>query len=147
MSYRQIYYHIIFGTKLHKNTIPDKSCEELYKYIWGIIKNKNSYLYRINGTTNHLHIFSDLHPSIALADFIKDIKRSSSGWLKNNINFPDFEGWSEGYAALTKSHKDKNTIIEYIKKQKEHHKKETFEEEYKRFLIENGIDFDEKYLI
>ena len=147
MSYRQIYYHIVFGTKLHKNTIPDKSCDELYKYIWGIIKNMNSHLYRINGTTNHIHIFSDLHPSTALADFIKDIKRSSSSWLRTNENFPNFDGWAEGYAALTVSHKERNIIIEYIKKQKEHHRKESFEEEYKRFLIENGIDFDEKYLI
>jgi len=82
-SYRQIYYHIVFGTKGHKPTLPDEHCEELYKYIWGIIKNKSCKLYR---------------------------------------------------------------IIEYIKNQKEHHRKETFFEEYKRLLKEYGIDYDEKYI-
>jgi REP element-mobilizing transposase RayT len=146
MSYHQIYYHIIFGTKYHKNTIPDDLCEELYKYIWGVIKNKNCHLYRINGTPNHLHILSDLHPSVSLAIFVRDIKRASSIWLGENPNFPDFNGWAKGYAALTKAHKDKDAVVEYIKNQKEHHKKETFDDEYRRFLKENGISFDEKYL-
>ncbi len=146
-SYRQIYFHIVFGTKSHQNTIPEKHCSELYKYIWGIIKNKNCHLYRINGTSNHIHVFSDLHPTISLSDYIRDIKRSSSIWLKENTNFPDFGGWAGGYAALTKSHADKHMIIEYIKNQKEHHQKETFEEEYRRLLKENGIDLDEKYFL
>lgn len=146
-SYRQIYFHIVFGTKSHQNTIPEKYCEELYKYIWGIIKNKNCHLYRINGTPNHIHVFSDLHPSVSLANYIQDIKRASSIWLKDNANFPDFKGWADGYAALTKSYSDKDTVIEYIKNQKEHYKTESFEDEYRRFLKENGIDFDEKYFL
>ena len=146
MSYKQIYYHIIFGTKSHQNTINEKNCDELYKYIWGIIKNKNCHLYRINGSINHIHILTDLHPSISLADFIKEIKRSSSLWAKEKRLFPNFNGWAEGYAAITISHRDKNKVIDYIKNQKEHHKHESFITEFKRFLTENGIEYDEKYL-
>ena len=63
---------IIFGTNKHLLTIKEEHCDELYKYIWDIIKNKNCKLYRINGVENHIHILSDLHPSISLADYVKN---------------------------------------------------------------------------
>lgn len=147
MSYRQIYYQIVFGTKYRKPTIEDTHCQELYKFIWGIIEKKKCKLYRINGVEDHIHIFSDLHPSISLADYIKDIKIASSIWMKESGKFPEFEGWQEGYGAFTYSIREKDKIINYVKKQKEHHKKESFYDEYKRLLIENGVEFNEKYLL
>lgn len=147
MSYRQIFYQIVFGTKYRKMTIAEENCEQLYKYIWGITKNKKCKLYRINGIEDHIHIFSDLHPSTSLADYIKDIKVSSNGWMKNSGLFPEFEGWQDSYGAFTYSIKEKDIIINYIKNQKEHHKKETFYDEFRRLLTENGVEFNEKYLI
>lgn len=94
----------------------------------------------------HIHILSDLHPSIALADYIRDIKTASSVWLKQSGNFPDFKGWAEGYAGLTYSWKDKDVIINYIKNQKEHHKNQSFEDELRGLLKEHGIEWDEKYI-
>lgn len=146
-SYRQIFYHIVFGTYNRQPTIERTHCEELYKYIWGVIKNKGCKLYRINGIEDHIHILSDLHPTISLSDYVKDIKVSSSLWMKECGHFPKFEGWQNGYGAFTCSMRERNRIINYIKKQKEHHQAETFYEEYKRLLIENGIEFDEKYLL
>jgi len=146
-TYKQIFYHIVFGTKHRESTIAESHCEELYKYIWGIIKNKHCTLYRINGVEDHIHIFSDLHPSLCLADYIKDIKVASSIWMKESGLFSEFKGWQDGYGAFTYSLNQKNTIINYIKNQKEHHKKESFYDEYKRLLIENGIEFEEKYLL
>jgi putative transposase len=146
-TYKQIFYQIIFGTKSRETTISESHCEELYKYIWGVIKNHNCALYRINGIEDHIHIFSDLHPSISLADYIKDIKVASSLWMKASSFFPDFKGWQDGYAAFTYSIKEKNTIIDYVKNQKEHHKTESFYDEYRRLLVENGVQFDEKYLL
>ena len=95
---------------------------------------------------DHLHIFSDLHPTICLSDYIKDIKLASSSWIKDMGYFPDFPGWQVGYGAFTYTINDKAKIINYIKNQKEHHKTESSFDEYKRLLIENGIDFDIKYL-
>ncbi len=146
-SYKQIYYQIVFGTKYRKPTIAEPHCEALYKYIWGIINNKKCKLLRINGIEDHIHIFSDLHPSVALADYVKEIKVASSIWMKESGLFPDFEGWQDGYGAFTYSVRAKDMIINYVKNQKEHHKKETFYDEYKRLLIENEIEFDEKYLL
>jgi putative transposase len=146
-SFKQIYYHTVFGTKHRKPTISHENCEELYKYIWGIISAKKCKLYKINGVADHIHIFCDLHPSLALADLVKEIKVSTSIWMKSEDKFPYFEGWKDGYGAFTYNIRDKQMIINYIKDQKEHHKTESFLEEYKRLLTENGIEFDEKYLL
>jgi len=146
-TYRQIYYQIVFGTKHRKPTIAKAYDEELYKYIAGIIKNKNCKPYCINGIEDHIHIMSDLHPSVCLADYVKEIKVASSIWMKENGKFPAFEGWQDGYGAFTYSVREKDMIINYIKKQKVHHGSENFHDEYKRLLIENGIEFDEKYFL
>jgi REP element-mobilizing transposase RayT len=144
-SYRQILYHLVFRTKESAPVLPLESSEELYRYIWGFVRKKDGMLYRINGMEEHIHMLVDLHPSVALADFLRDIKTSSSIWLKANVNFPQFDGWADGYAALTYSWRDKEMVINYIKNQREHHKKVSFMDEYRAMLQENGIAIDERY--
>jgi len=100
-SYRQILYHLVFRTKNSRNTLFQAHSRELYAYMMGIIRNKNCFLYRINGLEDHIHILCDLHPSIALADFMRDLKTSSSIWLKQSGKFTEFTGWADGYVALT----------------------------------------------
>lgn len=94
---------------------------------------------------DHLHLLSDLHPNLALANYMRDMKTSSSNWLKQSGKFPKFQGWAEGYAALTYAWRDKDTIVNYIKKQQEHHKNVTFEEELKSLLVEHGIEVDDSF--
>jgi REP element-mobilizing transposase RayT len=144
-SYRQILYQIIFHTKHSRNTLNPEHSKELYAYIMGIMKNKSCFLYQINGVEDHLHILSDLHPSVALADYLRDIKAASSLWLKQSGKFPKFQGWADGYAAFTYTWRDKDMIVNYIKKQQEHHKKETFEDELRRLLFENDVAINELY--
>ena len=144
-AYRQILYHIVFRTKGSEKSINEAHSANLYQYIWGIIKNKNCTLFRINGMEDHIHILSDLHPSIALADYIRDIKVSSTKWIKVSGYFPKFKGWGIKYCAFTYSYKERNILINYIKNQQEHHKKESFADEIKRLLKEHDIDLDEKW--
>ena len=144
-SYRQLLYHLVFRTKDSKPTIKQDNVDQLYAYISGIIKNKNSHLYRINGVENHLHILTDLHPSVALADFMREIKVSSSIWMKNGGLFPAFNGWADGYGSFTCSYMDMGRLIEYIKNQQEHHKKKSFEEEYRIHILESGVKIDEMF--
>jgi REP element-mobilizing transposase RayT len=94
---------------------------------------------------DHLHILCDLHPTIALADYIRDIKTSSSIWLKQSGKFTDFKGWADGYAAITCGWKDKEKIAHYIKNQQEHHKHVSFQNELRRLLKEQGIEVNEDY--
>ena len=145
MSYTQILYHIVLRTKRSEPSIAQDNASSLYMYILGIIKNKKSKLYRINGIEDHIHILSSLHPSFALSDFVKSIKVATSLWMKQSSDFPEFKGWEEGYAAFTYSYQDKDMLIGYIKKQQEHHKKENTQNELKRLWIENGMEPDVRY--
>jgi putative transposase len=144
-SYRQLLYHLVFRTKNSLPTIKQDNVSQLYAYITGIIRNKNCHLYRINGVEDHLHILTDLHPSIALADFMREIKVSTSMWMKNSHAFPAFAGWAEGYGSFTCSYMDIGRLIDYIKNQQGHHRKKSFEEEYRTLLLESGISIDERY--
>lgn len=145
-TYTQLLYQIVFSTKNREHTLLNSSCEELYRYIWGILKNKNCHLYRIGGISDHIHIITHIHPSVSLATLVKDIKLASSEFIKSQKLFPDFRGWQNGYGGFTYSLKDKDHLIEYVKNQDEHHKRVSFREELTELLKEHGIEFDEKYL-
>ncbi len=145
-TYTQILYQIIFSPKHRKPVLIKENRPILFKYIWGITKNKNCHLYRINGVEDHLHIVSHLHPSIALADLVKDIKVASSGFIKDENLFPKFTNWQIGYSAFTYKVDAKNNLIEYVKNQEAHHKKISFRDELIALYKEHQIEFDEKYL-
>jgi REP element-mobilizing transposase RayT len=140
MSYKQILYHIVLRTKYSEKSIAQHNVSSLYKYIWGIIRNKKGKLYRINGIEDHIHILSDLHPSVSLSDYVKSIKVASSLWMKQSADFPDFRGWEEGYGAFTCSYKEKDKIVRYIINQQAHHKAENTNDECERICKENGIE-------
>jgi putative transposase len=146
-TYTQICYHLVFSTKNRERTLSSKRREDLYRYIWGIIQNHESHLYRVGGTEDHIHILTTLHPRIALADLVKDIKVGSAHWIAESRVFPRFTHWQEGYAAFTASHAEKARLIEYIKRQPEHHKRISFQDELRNLLVEAGVEFDERYLI
>ena len=103
-------------------------------------------MYKVGGYVDHLHILTSLHPSLALADLIKDVKLGTSGWIKTDKVFRCFDGWQDGYGAFTCSWKDKDRIANYIVNQREHHQHKTFREEYIEMLQKAGIEFDERYL-
>ena len=145
-TYTQILYQLVFSTKNRERTLAMGKREELYRYIWGILKNQKCHLHRIGGVEDHVHIVTHLHPTIAPAKLIKDIKLSATEFIKNERLFSHFTGWQDGYGAFTYHFKGKDNLIEYVKNQEEHHKKESFKQEYKRLLAEHGIEFDEKYL-
>ena len=146
MSYTKLLYHIIIRTKYNQPTLSLEHDTLLYGYILGIVKNKNCVLYRINGMEEHIHLLVGIHPTISVADFVRDVKSSTTKWLKTNEYFPLFKSFSEGYAALTYSMNEKETIINYIKNQRKHHAKKSFEEEYRHFLMEMELTVDKKYV-
>jgi len=113
----------------------------------GILENKKCHLYQINGVEDHIHILTHLHPSVALADLVKDIKLASTKFIKEKGLFPQFSGWQDGYGAFTYSIDRKEILINCIKNQEEHHKTKTLRDEYIDLLKEHGIQYDEKYLL
>jgi REP element-mobilizing transposase RayT len=145
-TYTQVLYQIVFSTKSREPSLDATNRKDLFKYIWGILKNKKCHLYQIGGVEDHLHIITHIHPSVALADLVKDIKLASTAYIKAQNIFPCFGGWQDGYGAFTYSIDAKDNLINYVKNQEEHHKRKTFIDEYRALLTEHKIEFDEKYL-
>lgn len=146
VSYTRNLYHIIFRTKQGIPAITVEHEEILYRYIWGFVKQRNSVLYRVNGMPDHIHLFVDLHPTVAVAEFVQQLKNGSHLLLeKHKAEFPLFVAWSKGYCALTYSEREKAKIINYIKNQKIHHQSHCFVDEMKFLLQDSGIEVDEQY--
>ena len=141
MSRVQNLTHIVFNTKSRKMTIANDYREDVYRFIWHLCKEMNCYLVRINGIPSHIHILVNINPSISLSEFVRNIKQQSSNWMKACGKFPDFEGWGKEYGAFSVSESAKFVVIEYIKGQQEHHRRCTFENEYKELCSKNGLGF------
>ena len=147
MSYTQSYYHIVFSTYRRKPTILMEHDRELYAYIYGIATGLGSHVFRIGGMPDHIHIFASLPATLSLSLFVQRIKGTSSKWLKANPFFPDFRGWEHEYSAFSYGSRDRDMIVGYIKKQKEHHRTRSFSDEYRSFLEENDVVIDERYFL
>lgn len=146
-TYTQIIYHIVFATQHRERVLNKPRRDDLFRYIWGIVKNHDGYLLRINGVEDHIHILTSLHPTVRLADLVKAVKTGSAKWIKENHVFPQFGHWQEGYGAFTHSIREKNALIEYIKNQEAHHSGVDFLDEYRKLLKEADVEFDENYLL
>ena len=113
----------------------------------GIVDSVGGKLYRIGGMPDHVHMFLSLPANLSMSDFVQRMKTATSKWLKNNPNFPHWNGWSKEYAGFSYSVREKDMVVNYIRNQKEHHKRTSFAEEYRTFLEENGLEVNEKYFL
>jgi len=119
--------------------------EELYKYITGIVQKKEQKMLAINGMPDHLHFFIGMRPACCLSDLVREVKKSSNEFIKDKKLCNGFH-WQDGHGSFSYSHSHLSNVINYIMKQKEHHSKQTFKEEYLGLLKKFEIEFEEKYL-
>ncbi|MBL4658176.1 MAG: IS200/IS605 family transposase [Flavobacteriales bacterium] len=145
-TYTQIYIQVVFAVKGRENLILKKWEVELYKYITGIVREKNQKLYIINGMPDHVHILLSLAPSIKISDLVRDIKANSSSWINKRKLVQGKFQWQVGFGAFSYGQSQLPRVINYIKNQKEHHGKRTFQEEYKEFLENFEVEYDDQYL-
>ncbi len=145
-TFSQIYIQVVFAVKGRDSLIDASWQEELYKYTSGIVKNKEQKMLAINGMPDHIHFLIGMRPSCCLSDLVREIKKSSNDFIKEK-RFSKFKfQWQEGYGAFSYSHSSLDNVIGYIMNQKEHHKKQTFKDEYLSFLKKFGIEFKDEYL-
>ena len=144
MSAVNAIYHIVINTHSREMTIPNLNSQQLYNYIAGIVRSNNCILYAINGIENHIHLLINLHPSIKLADLVREIKVGSNRWIKiHQASYPMFKGWGKEYGAFTYALRDRDMVKNYIERQREHHSNVTFESEYQKLLANAGIEWNE----
>lgn len=145
-TYTQIYIQTIFAVKNRNALIRPAWEERLYQYITGIVQNKGQKMIAINGMPDHIHFFIGMKPTCCLSDLVREVKKSSTGFIKEN-KFSKFKfQWQEGFGAFSYSHSQIDRVAKYVLNQKEHHRKITFREEYMNFLKKFNVEYDERYL-
>lgn len=145
-TYTQIHIQFVFAVKFRDGLIHESFKQELFKYISGIVTAHNHKLLAINSMPDHIHIFIGMRPTQSISDLMQDIKGNSSKWINKKKFFKVRFEWQEGYGAFSYSKSHVNRVIDYIFNQENHHKKESFQDEYVRFLKAFKIDYDERYI-
>ena len=146
-SLAKILVHAVFSTKERHPYLHDKSLrEELHRYIGGILQEHDCQPIITGGTEDHVHVLFALSRTQTAAEIIKEIKRSSTLWLKTkNKDLHDF-AWQSGYGIFSIGFSQVRTVRDYILGQEEHHRKISFQDEFRKLLRRYEIEFDERYL-
>ena len=145
-TYTSLYYHIIFSTKNHEAWINVDIEERVWTYLGGIARKHRMTALQVGGIENHIHVLVLAKPKIAPRQIVQWLKGESSKWIHEE--FPELStfAWQDGYGIFSVSKSNVPDVIEYIKNQREHHAKQSFEDEYISLLKLNGIDYDERYV-
>lgn len=146
-TYSKLYFQIIFSVKNRNKLIHSSWEDQLYKYIASVLKAKGAKPYIINGMPDHIHIFLGTRPDINISYLVQEIKKASSKFIKENKYYGRVFYWQEGYAVFSYSENSFDKVYNYIKNQKEHHSKFSFEEEYKKILEEHNVNIDPRFFI
>jgi REP element-mobilizing transposase RayT len=136
-AYARNHLHLVWGTHGRRRSIPPPVQENLWAYIRGIAREYNMDLEAIGGTEDHVHLLLVLPPKLSLAHAIAALKANSSKWMNESGHY---FAWQEGYAAFSVSTSNVPAVAEYIRNQQEHHKKRSFEEEFRTLLEKHGIE-------
>ncbi len=144
-THLSLHYHVVFSTKNREPYIADPLVELLHSYLGGLVRDLGGVPECIGGVADHVHMLLGLKATHRLCDVLREIKSSSSKWMHEVQEIKEF-GWQDGYGAFTVSDNRREIVATYIRNQKVHHERKTFQEEYVNFLREAGVEYDERYL-
>ena len=146
-SLYKIYLHVIFHVKSTSPTIEDGDLGRFHAYIGKVVNTTGCHVLCVGGTSNHVHALVMFSKTETVAHLIEEMKRNSSRWLKTiSPKYNDF-AWQGGYGAFSVSQSQVDTVINYINNQAEHHKRQSFKDEYLEFLRLYKIEYDERYVL
>ena len=145
-TYTSLHYHIVFSTKNRYPWIRLEIEQRVWSFIGGVAAEHNMIALQVGGVEDHVHALVNAPPTIAPSDIAKHLKGESSLWIHREFSGLRRFSWQVGYAAFTVSKSNLEEVINYIKYQREHHRKKTFRQEYLALLRVNGIDYDERYV-
>lgn len=145
-TFTQIYIQLVFSPKHRECLLVEGIRPRVFEYLSGITTNLGHKSIIINGMTDHLHLFIGLNPKISISETVKELKRSSSIFIKEQRFFPGKFEWQEGYGGFSYGRSQIESVYEYIRNQEKHHQKKTFRQEYMEFLNKYEIEFEDQYL-
>ena len=145
-TYTQLNVQTVFAVKGRDNILAPDIRTKLFEYITGILRNNKQFPLAINGYKDHVHIFFELNPDSSLSHVLEVVKSNSSKWINSNHFLPGRFEWQRGYSGFTYSRSQRNNVIQYIMNQENHHKSQTFREEYLEILRKFEMEYDERYI-
>ena len=145
-TFHQIYVQVVFAVKYREALIKEESKAEIFSIIGNYINQTGCKTIIVNGVEDHVHCLLALKPTISVSDLMKAIKGKSSRYINENKLTKDKFEWQEGYGVFSYSKSQIDSVYKYIENQKEHHKKQSFNDEYLNFLNKFKVSYDEKFI-
>lgn len=143
-SLAKVYLHLVFSTKNRQPLLADEIRPDLHSYLGGILRDMSCQAIEINSEPDHVHILFLHSRTETIGDVVANVKRGSSVWLKSK-GLPDFH-WQAGYGIFSVSQSGVVEVRDYIRTQRDHHRRMGFQDEFRAFLRRHEIEFDEKYV-
>jgi REP element-mobilizing transposase RayT len=145
-SLAKLLTHLVYSTKHREPFIHDGLRDELHRYTAAILKDLDSPAILINSVEDHIHILFSLSKNHALKDVVEKVKKETSKWIKRRDPALNCFYWQSGYGAFSVSQSNVKPVVKYITGQREHHRKVSFQDEFRAFLKRYEIEFDERYV-
>ena len=141
-----ILIHLIWSTKDRRPWLEPRIRERTHAFLAGAVRQCDCEAYRVGGVEDHVHLAVRLSRTLSVADLVKEVKTASSKWVKTqDASLQDF-AWQQGYGVFSVGMSQKETLLNYIDNQEEHHRTRTFKDEYRDFLTKYGIEYDERHV-
>ena len=145
-SLAKVLIHLVFSTKGRQPLLPHEFYEPLKQYAYGILEKRKCHLIDMNNVADHVHILFELHRTESLADLVMHVKKGTSRWLKEQeLRYRGFD-WQDGYGAFSLGRSQREECCGYIRRQQAHHLGESFQDEFRKFLVAYEVDYDERYV-
>ena len=145
-THQQLLYHIVFSTKNRQRWLTDVFREKVFAYMAGTAKELNGFAIKVGGFYDHVHLLVRIPAKIAVSEFVGQLKANTSKHINDKSGLIRKFGWQDGYGAFTVSVSAKDQVVAYIESQMEHHKKQTFEDEYLAMLAKHEVEFDPRFV-
>jgi REP element-mobilizing transposase RayT len=145
-SYTQVHIQFVFAVKYRSGLIGKEWKERLHQYITGIFQENKHKMLQINSMPDHVHIFIGMRPHQSISSLMQIVKAETTKWINAKNLSPALFAWQEGYGAFSYAKSQVADVVRYIQNQELHHKKESFLDEYRKFLTSFEIEWDERYI-
>ena len=145
-SLARIHLHLVFSTKHRERVLTNDVRPTLHAYMATVLDNYGCHPELLNSVEDHIHLLFQLGRTVAISKAVEEVKTTSSKWLKTQYPVLQSFAWQSGYAAFAVETASVIRVREYIANQAVHHRAETFQDEYRRFLTDNGVAYDERYM-
>lgn len=146
-SFSAVYVHLVYSTKNRRPWLRDRALRnDLHAFLGGTSKTLECPTIRVGGVEDHVHALARLGRTISLADWVKELKRVTSLWVKEQDAANEAFAWQNGYAAFSVSASSLDEVERYIANQESHHQKMSFQDEFRALLERHGMTWDERYV-